>query len=198
MEHYVTLFDGNFLPQGLALSESLERHAGDHVLWVLCLDDCARQALDDLANPNLRTIPLTEVETSELLVVKPERSHAEYYWTLTPFAPHFVFARDASVKRVTYLDADLFLLKSPRPIFDFLTFEDREWMAFNSSFQYLNRLRHSEYLAMHERAGLEIVEVETYSEDLPSHVSCNLAERYRAFGSHDLKILHSRIISRRT
>ena len=82
--------------------------------------------------------------------------------------------------------------------YNFLTFEDREWMAFNSSFQYLNRLRHSEYLAMHERAGLEIVEVETYSEDLPSHVSCNLAERYRAFGSHDLKILHSRIISRRT
>ena len=118
MEHYVTMFDGNFLPQGLALFESLERHAGDHVLWVLCLDDRAQQALDDLANPNLRTIPLTEVETPNLLAVKLGRSRAEYSWTLTPFTPRFVFERDASVTRVTYLDADLFLLKSPRPIFE--------------------------------------------------------------------------------
>jgi len=118
MEHYVTLFDGNFLPQGLALFESLERHAGDHVLWVLCLDNRAKQALDGLLNPNLRTIPLIEVETPDLLAIKPARSPAEYAWTLTPFTPRFVFERDASAIRVTYLDADLFLLKSPRPIFE--------------------------------------------------------------------------------
>src|SRR5262245_16846177 len=118
MEHYVTLFDGNFLPQGLALFESLKRHAGDHVLWVLCLDDRTQKTLEDLLNPNLRTIPLAEVETRDLLAVKPGRNFAEYSWTLTPFTPRFVFERDASVTRVTYLDADLFLLKSPRPIFE--------------------------------------------------------------------------------
>jgi hypothetical protein len=117
MEHYVTLFDSNFLPQGLALLESLERHAGDHRLWVLCLDDRTREVLDSSANPNLRTIPLAEVETPELLAVRPGRSRAEYCWTLTPFTPRFVFERDPSARRVTYLDADLFLLKSPRPIF---------------------------------------------------------------------------------
>jgi hypothetical protein len=81
---------------------------------------------------------------------------------------------------------------------NFLTFEDGEWMAFNSTFQYVNRLRHSEYIAMHERAGLAIIEVETSSEDLPSHVLDNLAERFRSFEPDDLKIMHSRIISRRT
>ena len=118
MEHYVTLFDSNFLPQGLALIESLERHAGEYRLWVLCLDDRARDVLDGLGKSNLRTIPLAEVETPELLAMKPDRSLAEYCWTLTPFTPRLVFDRDASVMRVTYLDADLFLLKNPRPIFE--------------------------------------------------------------------------------
>lgn len=118
MEHYVTLFNNTFLPQGLALHESLERHAADYTLWVLCLDEKVRRALADRANPNLRTIPLHEVETHSLLAVKPGRSLAEYCWTLTPFTPKFVFDRDPSARRVTYLDADLFLLKNPKPIFD--------------------------------------------------------------------------------
>jgi hypothetical protein len=58
-------------------------------------------------------------------------------------------------------------------------------------------LRHSEYLAMHRRAGLEIIHTETYSEDVPSFVADNLAGRFGGFETHDLKILHSRIISRR-
>ena len=78
------------------------------MLWVVCLDDRAFKALNDLGNPRLRTIPLTDVETPNLLAVKPERSRKEYAWTLTPFTPRAVFERDASVKRVTYVDADLF------------------------------------------------------------------------------------------
>ena len=41
MEHYVTLFDSLFLPQGLALHASLQQHAGEHRLWVLCVDELA-------------------------------------------------------------------------------------------------------------------------------------------------------------
>lgn len=118
MEHYVTLFDGNFLPQGLALIDSLERHGGEHTLWVLCLDDRAREVLDALARPNLRTIPLAEAETPELLAVKAGRTRAEYCWTLTPLAPRLVFDREPKAGRVTYVDADLYFLASPRPIFE--------------------------------------------------------------------------------
>lgn len=117
MEHYITLFDGNFLPQGLVLLESLERHAGEHTLWVLCLDERAREVLDDLEKPNLRTISLADVETPELLAVKSGRTWAEYCWTLTPFTPRFVLEREPKAERVTYLDADLFFLKSPESIF---------------------------------------------------------------------------------
>ena len=38
MEHFVTIFDSLFLPQGLALHMSMERHIKKYTLWVLCVD----------------------------------------------------------------------------------------------------------------------------------------------------------------
>jgi len=118
MEHYVTLFDGLFLPQGLALHASMQRYLGDYTLWILCVDDEAYEVLTKLLLPNVRLLQLSKLETEELLHVKPTRSISEYCWTLTPFAPRFVFEADSGVKRVTYLDADLWFRKHPQPIFD--------------------------------------------------------------------------------
>jgi hypothetical protein len=117
MEHYVTLFDSLFLPQGLALHMSMERHAGAYTLWILCMDDEVRDALTKLELPNVRLMQLSKLETPELLAIKPTRSKGEYCWTLTPFAPRFVFEADSEVSRVTYLDADVWLRKNPAPIF---------------------------------------------------------------------------------
>ncbi len=118
MEHYVTLFDSLFLPQGLALHTSLEKYAGNYTLWVLCMDDLAHQVLSKLNKPNIRLIALSEIETPELLAVKADRTIAEYCWTLTPFTPKLVFEQDDSVQRITYLDADVFFLADVTPIFD--------------------------------------------------------------------------------
>jgi hypothetical protein len=57
-------------------------------------------------------------QTDELRSVKGGRTIGEYCWTLTPFAPRFVFAADASVERVTYIDADVWFRKHPRPLID--------------------------------------------------------------------------------
>lgn len=119
MEHYVTLFDSLFLPQGLALHISMERHIkGDYTLWILCVDDDTHEALGKLKPPNVRLLQLSKLETEDLLRVKSMRSKAEYCWTLTPFAPRFVFETDSSVQRVTYLDADLWFRNHPKPIFE--------------------------------------------------------------------------------
>ena len=117
MEHYVTLFDGLFLPQGVALHASLERHAGAHTLWIVCVDDAARRALEALALPNVRLLAVEAVENDRLRAVKGSRTRGEYCWTLTPFSPGFVFDADPGVERVTYLDADVWLTADPRPIF---------------------------------------------------------------------------------
>lgn len=117
MEHYVTLFDSLFLPQGLALHASMERHAGPYQLWVLCVDDETFAALVRLTLPNIRLLRLSTLETPELLRVKGERTSGEYCWTLTPFAPGFVFATASDVERVTYIDADMWFRSTPSPIF---------------------------------------------------------------------------------
>ena len=117
VEHYVTLFDNNFLPHGLCLHASLQRHGGAHVLWIVCMDDTVERHLKRLALPNVRLIALTEAETKQLRRVKADRTRAEYCWTVTPFAPDFVFSLDPSAQRVTYLDADLFFFASPQPLF---------------------------------------------------------------------------------
>jgi hypothetical protein len=118
MEHFVTLFNRIFLPQGLALHMSMERHAGEYTLWILCVDDETFDVLSSLQLTNVRLLRLSELETTDLLNVKPTRTIGEYCWTLTPFAPRFVFEADASVQRVTYIDADLWFRKHPGPILD--------------------------------------------------------------------------------
>jgi hypothetical protein len=118
MEHYVTLFDSLFLPQGLALHISMERHVTDYNLWILCVDDSAYEVLTKLNLPNVRLLKLSDIETEELKGVKADRTKGEYCWTLTPFAPRFVFEADPTVQRVTYLDADLWFRKKTDPIFE--------------------------------------------------------------------------------
>lgn len=117
MEHYVTLFDSLFLPQGIALHTSMERHVKDYTLWILCVDDQSHEILSKLNLPNVRLLQLSKLETADLLTVKPLRTKGEYCWTLTPFAPRFVFEADVNVTRVTYLDADLWFRKKPAAIF---------------------------------------------------------------------------------
>ena len=121
MEHYVTLFDSFFLPQGLALHRSMERHCDTYKLWILCVDDRCHEVLEQLQLPNVALLKLSQLESDGLLAIKPTRTKVEYCWTLTPFAPRFVFEADATVERVTYLDADLWFRKSPRLIFEDLS-----------------------------------------------------------------------------
>jgi hypothetical protein len=117
MEHYVTLFDSLFLPQGLTLHASMVRHVKSFTLWILCVDDLTQAVLANFDLPGVRLLRLSELETPALLAVKAGRSKGEYCWTLTPFAPRFVFDADVSVERVTYIDADLWFRKDPWAIF---------------------------------------------------------------------------------
>jgi|AntAceMinimDraft_1070359.scaffolds.fasta_scaffold77755_1 hypothetical protein len=117
MEHFVTLFDSTYLPQGLALHKSMERHVKDYCLWILCVDERTYEVLTELDLNRTELLALKDFETDELLAVKNDRTIAEYCWTLTPFAPRFVFEADNSVQRVTYLDADIWFRKDPGPIF---------------------------------------------------------------------------------
>lgn len=117
MENFVTILNSTFLPQGLALNKSLEKNLIKYNLWIICVDDQAFDILTSLNIQFIKPIKLSTFETVELLNAKKSRTIAEYCWTLTPFAPRFVFDTDKSVKRVTYVDADLYFIDDPAPIF---------------------------------------------------------------------------------
>lgn len=118
MEHYVSICDRNFLPQVLALFRSMQRHCEPFTLWVLTVDDAAADMLEHLElGDRLRIIRSSSVETAELATARAERQTGEFCWTLTPFSPRIVFEADPSVRRVTYLDADLWFRGTPRPLF---------------------------------------------------------------------------------
>lgn len=117
-EHFVTCFDSFFMPQGLALYESLLKHYKGSVLWVVCLDKKSFEYLQSCAYPMMRTLFIEDLENERLLSLKSTRTKAEYIWTLSPFIPGWVFDRDPKVTRVTYLDADMCFLSDPAVIFD--------------------------------------------------------------------------------
>jgi hypothetical protein len=116
VEHYVTLFDARYAPQGLALHASLQRHAGAHRLWVLCMDEEAERLLDELHLPDVTTIPLREIETDAHRASRATQTVAEYCWTMTPFTFDAVLDRAPDAERVTYVDADVWLRRSPAPL----------------------------------------------------------------------------------
>lgn len=112
-EHFCTLFDKAFLLQGLALAESLASMCQETRLWVLCADDETYSILGDLNRLNIESLRLAEVERDDLLAVKPTRTGAEYYWTLTPALIDHVLSARVGIPRVTYLDADCFFFSGP-------------------------------------------------------------------------------------
>jgi hypothetical protein len=120
MNHFCTYFDSGFMAQGLALWASLRRHEPEAVLWVLALDEAAAERLLGRGEANLRVVRLPEVESGdvELMKAKGNRSCVEYYFTLSPCWPLWLFRRNPGMGAVTYVDADMFFFSSPQPIID--------------------------------------------------------------------------------
>jgi hypothetical protein len=120
---YCTYFDSGYLSRGLALIESLRRHGDDAQVWVLALDDAARDYLDAAALPGVTAISIGDLEAAEpaLEPLKSERSRMEYYFTTTPLLMRWVMDRTAQPGTVAiYLDADLFFFDDPSLVLDAL------------------------------------------------------------------------------
>ncbi|MEI6180882.1 MAG: hypothetical protein WCP31_09005, partial [Chloroflexales bacterium] len=117
-EHYCTLFSHHFLPMGMALHQSLMRHAQPFHLWVLCVDEVVEQQLRRINLPHVSLIAAHTIETPDLRAVRQQRTLREYCWTLTPFVFDAVLYRAPDIEQVTYLDADLYFFDSPLHLLD--------------------------------------------------------------------------------
>jgi hypothetical protein len=117
---FCTLFDGNYLIKAVAMARSLERHHPDHRLTCFCFDADAKELVDALGLPAVRTVTLDELEAHDpaLATTKRDRTPTEYCWTATPTLPLYLFETRPELAEVTYLDADLLFFSSPEPLFE--------------------------------------------------------------------------------
>lgn len=103
---FCTLFDANYMSQGLALLASLKQHHPTVPVYVLALDDRVKRALTS----NVNVYTLGEVVGDDYTRAVEHRDVAERAWTLTPYWMHWLL-RGGAAKELLYLDADSFLFR---------------------------------------------------------------------------------------
>lgn len=123
----------------------------------------------------LEHIPRQDIETI-LLEVRRILNPNGLTINLIDYSDHY--ARDGGVSR-----------------FNFLTFSEKEWSLFNSDFQYVNRLRHSEYLELFRKLGFNPLAVEPDVEAPQPAILKNLAPEFHSFAVDDLFTIRSKIVA---
>ena len=117
VQSYCTLCDWSYAAKALALYRSLERHAGDFVLWLLPLDEQTLRSFERLALPGVRLVSLADLEPRSMLAdLQAGRIHRWWCFTLASVLCDNLLSWSASTS-IMYLDADTFLFSSPELVF---------------------------------------------------------------------------------
>ena len=118
MRHYCTYFDHRYLPQGLALYQSMRAHIGDFRLWVLALDEVCEQILRRIRPKGVEVVCLRELEQGDpdFRASRQTRSLVEFYFTSTPCFLLHLLKQHPEIHRITYLDADTYFFSSPAEV----------------------------------------------------------------------------------
>ena len=114
-----TLFDSNFLVQGLALIESVESNSTCNIYWtVLALDDLSYSTLKSMSKSNMKVIHIDKFEDLELQALKPTRAWKEFCWTSAACLLNYCLSESPLGERVAYIDADCYFFED---IYELLT-----------------------------------------------------------------------------
>ncbi len=123
MRHYATLFDSKYLPQGLALYESLKQNSAEpFFLHILALDPECELSLRcmELDYTEIDSIDEMEERVNWIKEAKANRTHREFCWMMASVFTEDVLRQNIAAIRIedtTYLDADLFFFSNPSPVF---------------------------------------------------------------------------------
>lgn len=111
---FCTYFNFAYLNRGLVCYETLMRY-GAGVLYILCLDEITKTAVSKLNNVVIITLEDIEDYCPKLLTVKNKRSLKEYFATITPILPQFLFDK-YKMDKLYYTDADISFVSSVNEI----------------------------------------------------------------------------------
>lgn len=120
MQNFCTLFDINFISQGLVMYKSLLKYCNDDfMLYIFAFCEDSYKILKDLQLKNAEIISVTELEQKfpDLLSVKDSRTRGEYCWTCSS-ATILYCLKEFNLGTCTYLDADLSFFANPKILID--------------------------------------------------------------------------------
>ncbi len=107
--HLCTLFDKNFLIQGLALIESVSAQTTSDVSWtVLALDSESYLKLFELRIPNLNVLDFNTLADADLIALVGVRPWRELCWTSAACLLAYTLRNDKTSEFVGYVDADCY------------------------------------------------------------------------------------------
>lgn len=116
MRAYCTIFDKNYLYQGVALYNSLKRHAGDFKLYTLCMDPISYSMMQKMESDDLIPINVDKLITPEVSAVRERTSHGQFCWVCQPLLCQFIL-ETYDDEMITYLEADSLFFSDPEVLF---------------------------------------------------------------------------------
>ncbi|MFZ5969482.1 MAG: hypothetical protein ACOYVK_20165 [Bacillota bacterium] len=114
---YCTILTKDRIYQGIALWHSLQQHAEEYTMFVLCMDDTAYHVLSKLQTDKIVLVPKAVVENYCPNVKGLPRKTNEYCWTLKPIFLEYLFNHYPNIARITYVDSDIYFFDDPTVIF---------------------------------------------------------------------------------
>ena len=127
MEILCTYADKNYLPQLMTLIESLINNGKiKFKIFVLCLDEIVFQVLQKIDYDEVIAISHEQFlnENPNQKVALENRPLLNYYYTCTPVLIKQAFKLSKDVKRVTYIDADMYCMGDLKEYFTEITDKD--------------------------------------------------------------------------
>jgi hypothetical protein len=82
------------------------------------MNECADQILSDLKFEHVSCIRLNEIEDSQLIKAKTNRTLQEYAWTLKPAVLYHVMNKFSDAQYFAHVDADIYFFSTPEKIFN--------------------------------------------------------------------------------
>lgn len=117
MHTFCTIFDKNYLYQGVVLYNSLKRFVGDFKLYTLCMDSTAYALMAKMCADDLIPIDVDELINPETALVRERTTHGQFCWICQALFCQFVLD-SFNVDMVTYLEADSMFFSNPEVLFE--------------------------------------------------------------------------------
>jgi hypothetical protein len=115
--NFCTYFDKNYLNKGLVCYETLINQSPESILYILCCDDEVYNRMKNEKNVICFTLQDVEDYYPNLLTVKNKRQPKEYYATISPILPLYIFDK-YNVDLLFYTDADMAFWSDPNEMVD--------------------------------------------------------------------------------